>query len=214
MDCFNLFSTLYWQTFQKGLEQISGELAEPTQAIRGHKGICICICICICVYICICISIFILYVFLYNCFKKFQQEARADIRRVSEAKTSNQRTKSCLHLSLYLYLYLCIVICICMCISTEPSFEKRLEQSSRELVKPTQAIEGHKGICICLCICCCVLLFVFVCVFQLNQDFKRKKTWADLQRVSEADTSYQRTQRDLWQGWPLSQKGRPRWEKC
>ena len=106
MDCFNLFSTLYWQTFQKGLEQISGELAEPTQAIRGHKGICICICICICVYICICISIFILYVFLYNCFKKFQQEARADIRRVSEAKTSNQRTKSCLHLSLYLYLYL------------------------------------------------------------------------------------------------------------
>ena len=39
MDCFNLFSTLYWQTFEKGLEQISGELAEPTQAIRGHKGI-------------------------------------------------------------------------------------------------------------------------------------------------------------------------------
>ena len=38
MDCFNLFSTLYWQTFEKGLEQISGELAEPTQAIKGHKG--------------------------------------------------------------------------------------------------------------------------------------------------------------------------------
>ena len=38
IDCFNPFSTLYWQTFEKGLEQIFGELVDPTQTIRGHNG--------------------------------------------------------------------------------------------------------------------------------------------------------------------------------